>query len=151
MKNRIYLILLLLSFTAFSQHKTLELTNLKTGKIKVFEENQRIKVRTLNHKKWIGNLKFVDSLHFMVNNQSIKIDSLQSIKNQPKSLGAVKTVVLFSGLAIVGASIVGAAQGNESAFSLFAIGAGTTISAGIIEGLNTNFTTRKWKFKIIEK
>jgi hypothetical protein len=151
MKNRIYLILLLLSFTAFSQHKTLELTNLKTGKIKVFEENQRIKVRTLNHKKWIGTLKFVDSLHFMVNNQSIKIDSLQSIKNQPKSLGAVKTVVLFSGLAIVGASIVGAAQGNESAFSLFAIGAGTTISAGIIEGLNTNFTTRKWKFKIIEK
>jgi len=151
MKNKLYLILLLLSFTAFAQNKTLELTNIKTGKVKVFEENQRIKIRTLNHKKWIGNLKIVDSLNFMVNNQAIKIDSLQSIKNQPKSLGTVKTAVLFSGLAIVGASIVGAAQGNESAFSLFAIGAGTTISAGIIEGLNSNFTTRKWKFKIIEK
>nr|WP_315217545.1 hypothetical protein [uncultured Flavobacterium sp.] len=150
MKNKLYLILLLLSFTAFSQNKTLELTNIKTGKVKVFEENQRIKIRTLNHKKWIGNLKIVDSLNFMVNNQAIKMDSLQSIKNQPKSLGTVKTAVLFSGLAIVGASIVGAAQGNESAFNLFAIGAGTTISAGIIEGLNTNFTTRKWKFKIID-
>jgi hypothetical protein len=150
MKKRIYLILLLISFTAFSQHKTLELTNIKTGKVKVFEENQRIKIRTLSHKKWIGNLKIIDSLNFTVNNQSIKIDSLQSIKTQPKSLGTVKTVVLFSGLAIVGASIVGAAQGNESAFSLFAIGAGTTISAGIIEGLNSNYTSRKWKFKIID-
>ena len=151
MKNKIYLILLLLSFTAFSQHKSLEITNIKTGKVKVFEENQRIKIRTLNHKKWIGNLKITDSLTFMVNNQSIKIDSLQSIKNQPKSLGAIKTGVLISGLAIVGASIVGAVQGNESAFNLFAIGAGTTISAGIIEGLNSNLTRRKWKFKIVEK
>nr|WP_315145723.1 hypothetical protein [uncultured Flavobacterium sp.] len=150
MKNRLYLILLLLSFTAFAQNKTLELTNIKTGKVKVFEENQRIKIRTLNHKKWIGNLKIVDSLNFMVNDQAIKMDSLQSIKNQPKSLGTVKTAVLFSGLAIVGASIVGAAQGNESAFNLFAIGAGTTISAGIIEGLNSNFTTRKWRFKVID-
>jgi len=151
MKTRIYLVLLLISFTAFSQHKTLELTNIKTGKVKVFEENQRIKIRTLNHKKWIGNLKIIDSLNFTVNNQSIKIDSLQSIKNQPKSLGTVKTVVLFSGLAIVGASLVAAVQGNESAFNLFAIGAGTTISAGIIEGLNSNHTSRKWKFKIVEK
>jgi len=151
MKTRIYLILLLISFTAFSQHKTLELTNIKTGKVKVFEENQRIKIRTLNHKKWIGNLKIIDSLNFTVNNQSIKIDSLQSIKNQPKSLGTVKTVVLFSGLAIVGASLVAAVQGNESAFNLFAIGAGTTISAGIIEGLNSNYTKRKWTYKIVEK
>jgi small nuclear ribonucleoprotein (snRNP)-like protein len=150
MKKSIYLLLLLLSFSAFSQHKTLELTNIKTGKIKVFEENQRVKIRTLNHKKWIGNLKIVDNQHFLINNQSINIDSLQSIKNQPKSLGTVKTAVLFSGLAIVGASIVSAAQGNESAFNLFAIGAGTTISAGIIEGLNSNYTSRKWKFKIID-
>jgi hypothetical protein len=151
MKNKIYLIVLFISFTVLSQQRTLELTNIKTGKVKVFVENQRVKIRTLDHKKWVGNLKIIDSERFTINEKSVKIDSLQSIKNQPKSLGIVKTVVLLSGLAIVGASIVEAAQGNESAFNHFAIGAGTTISAGVIEGLNSNYTKRKWTFKIVEK
>jgi type IV secretory pathway VirB2 component (pilin) len=102
MKNRIYFLILFLSFTIFAQHKTLE-----------------------------------------INNHKAALDSLQSIKNQPKILGTVKTVVLISGLVIVGASIIAASGGNDAAFLLFTVGAGTTISAGIIEG--------KWTFKIVEK
>jgi hypothetical protein len=151
MKNRIYLILLFISFTVFSQQRTLELTNIKTGKVKVFVENQRIKIRTLDHKKWIGNLKITDSVSFTVNNHKVAIDSLQSIKNQPKVLGTVKTVVLISGLAIVGASLIAASGGSDSAFLLFVVGAGTTMSAGVIEGLNSNYTKRKWTYKIVEK
>ena len=118
MKNRIYLVLLLISFTVFSQQRTLEITNIKNGKVKVFEENQRIKIRTLDHKKWVGNLKITDSLSFTVNNHPIAIDSLQSIKNQPKVLGTVKTVVLISGLAIVGASLIAASGGSDAADEL---------------------------------
>jgi len=150
MKNRIYLILLFISFTVFSQQRTLELTNIKTGKVKVFVENQRIKIRTLDHKKWIGNLKITDSVSFTVNNHKVAIDSLQSIKNQPKVLGTVKTVVLISGLAIVGASLIAASGGSDSAFLLFVVGAGTTMSAGVIEGLNSNYTKRKWTYKIVD-
>lgn len=151
MKNRIYLIVVLISFTVFSQQRTLEITNIKTGKVKVFVENQRIKIRTLDHKKWVGNLKITDSLSFTVNNQKIAIDSLQSIKNQPKVLGTVKTVVLISGLAIVGASLIAASGGSDSAFLLFVVGAGTTMSAGVIEGLNSNYTKRKWTYKIVQR
>ena len=151
MKNRIYLILLLISLTVFSQQRTLEITNIQTGKVKVFVENQRIKIRTLDHKKWVGNLKITDSISFTVNNQKIAIDSLQSIKNQPKVLGTVKTVVLISGLAIVGASLIAASGGSDSAFLLFVVGAGTTMSAGVIEGLNSNYTKRKWTYKIVQK
>ncbi|QBN19888.1 hypothetical protein [Flavobacterium nackdongense] len=151
MKNRIYLILLFISFTVFSQQRTLELTNIKTGKVKVFVENQRIKIRTLDHKKWIGNLKITDSVSFTVNNHKVAMESLQSIKNQPKVLGTVKTVVLISGLAIVGASLIAASGGSDSAFLLFVVGAGTTMSAGVIEGLNSNYTKRKWTYKIVEK
>lgn len=150
MKNRIYLILLFISFTVFSQQRTLELTNIKTGKVKVFVENQRIKIRTLDHKKWIGNLKITDSVSFTVNNHKVAMDSLQSIKNQPKVLGTVKTVVLISGLAIVGASLIAASGGSDSAFLLFVVGAGTTMSAGVIEGLNSNYTKRKWTYKIVD-
>jgi hypothetical protein len=151
MKNVVYLLVFLISLTGFSQQKGISITNIKTGKVKVFEENQRIKIRTLDGKKYVGNLKISDSLNFTINNHSIKMDSLQSIKNQPKVLGTVKTVVLITGLAIVGASIVAATGGSDSAFLLFAIGSGVTISAGVIEGLNANYSDYKWTFKIIEK
>lgn len=151
MKKRIYILLLFISFTVFAQQRTLEITNIKNGKVKVFEENQRIKIRTLDHKKWVGNLKITDSVSFTVNNHPIAIDSLQSIKNQPKVLGTVKTVVLISGLAIVGASLIAASGGSDSAFLLFTVGAGTTMSAGVIEGLNSNYTKRKWTYKIVQK
>jgi hypothetical protein len=151
MKNRLYLVLFFISFTVFSQQKVLEITNIKTGKVKVFEENQRIKIRTLDGKKHIGNLKFSDSLSFTVNNQSIKIDSLKSIKNQPKVLGTVKTVVLITGLSVVGASLIAASGGSDSAFLLFVVGSGVTIGAGVLEGLNANYSDYKWTFKIIDK
>ena len=151
MKNRIYLLLLFISFSVLAQHKTLEITNIKNGKVKVFEENQRVKIRTLDHKKWVGNIKITDSLSFTVNNHKIAIDSLQSIKKQPKVLGTIKTVVLISGVAILGASIIAASGGSDSAFMLFAIGAGTTISSGLIGSLNSNYTHRKWSYKIVEK
>ena len=151
MKNRLYLVLFFISFTVFSQQKVMEITNIKTGKVKVFEENQRIKIRTKDGKKHIGNLKFSDTLSFTINNQSIKMDSLKSIKKQPKLLGTVKTVVLITGLSVVGASLVAASGGSDSAFLLFAIGSGVTIGAGVIEGLNANYSDYKWKFKIVEK
>ena len=76
MKNSLYLIVLFISFTVFSQQKILEITNIKTGKVKVFIENQRIKIRTLDKKKWIGKLKFSDSLSITLNNHKVTIDSL---------------------------------------------------------------------------
>lgn len=151
MKNSIYLIVLFFSFTVFSQQRILEITNIKTGKVKVFEENQRIKIRTLDKKKWVGNLKFSDSLSFTLNNHKVAIDSLLCIKNQPKVLGTAKTVLLFSGVAVLGASIIAASGGSDSAFLIFAIGTGTILTSGIIEGLNANYTKRKWTYKIVEK
>ena len=150
MKNTLYLVLLFLSTAVFSQQRAIEITNIQSGKVKVFEENQRIKIRTLDGKKHVGNLKILDSLCFSVNNQPVKIDSLQSIKKQPKTLATVKTIVLISGLAIVGASLIAASGGSDSAFLLFTIGSGVTIGAGLLEGLNANYSERKWIFKITD-
>lgn len=150
MKTLIYVLVFLVSFAAFSQQKAIEITNTKTGEVKVFHENQRVKIRTLDEKKRIGHLKITDSLSFAVNDQSVKIDSLKSIKLQPKTLATVKTVVLVTGLAIVGSSLIAASKGNDSAFLLFTIGSGVTISAGLLEGINANNSNNKWTFKIID-
>jgi len=151
MKRSLYVWMFLISFAVFSQQRTIEITNIKTAKIKVFEENQRIKIRTLNGKKHVGNLKILDSLNFTVNHKSIKIDSLLSIKYQPKGLATVKTILLTAGLATVASSLIAASDGNDAAFLLFTVGAGVTISAGIVEGINANQSKYKWKFKIVEK
>lgn len=151
MKNILYVLVFLASLTSFSQQKSIEITNVKTGKTKYFEENQRIKIRTLDGKKHVGYLKFSDSLSFTVNNQPIKIDSLQSIKKQPKTMATIKTVVFITGLAIVGSSLVAASDGNDAAFLLFTIGSGVTIGAGLLEGINANNSNNRWRFKIIEK
>jgi len=151
MKNIIYILLLFFSFTVFSQHRAIEITNIESGKTKVYEENQRIKIRTLDGKKHVGAVTFTDNETIVVDNQSIKIDSLQSIKSQPKVMGTVKTIVLFTGLAVVATSLVVASGGGNAAFLLFTIGGGVTIGAGVLEALNTNNSDRKWTFKIIEK
>lgn len=151
MKNLLYLFFFVISFAAFSQQKSIEITNKKTGKTIVYEENQRIKIRTLAGKKHIGNLKISDNSNFMVNNQSVKIDSLKSIKKYPKKIETTKKVLFATGLATLGASIVTAASGSESSSLLFIIGSGITIGSGIIEGINTTNSNYKWDFKIIEK
>lgn len=151
MKNILYIVLFLISSTVFSQQKAIEITNNKKGSIIIFTENQRVKIRALNGKKFIGNLKISDSITLLVDNHSIKIDSLQSIKRQPKTLGTVKTIVLATGLTIVGYSLVGASTGNESALMLLTIGSGTTIGAGLLESIYPNNSNDKWTFKIIEK
>ena len=66
-------------------------------------------------------------------------------------MGTVKTVVLITGLTVVGASIIAATGGSDSAFLLFVIGSGVTISAGVLEGINGNYSDYNWTFKIIEK
>jgi len=151
MKTIIYLLVFFVSFTVFSQQKVIEISNIKTGKVKVFEEKQRVKIRTLDGKKHVGNLLIPDSLTLIVNNHSVKIDSLQSIKKQPKTLAAVKTAVLITGLAIVGSALIAASGGNNSAFLLFTVGSSVTIGAGLLEGTHSNYSNNRWTFKIIEK
>ncbi|WP_338408619.1 hypothetical protein [uncultured Flavobacterium sp.] len=151
MKSILYLLIFFILFAVFSQQKVVEITNIKTSKVKIFEENQRGKIRTLDGKKYIGNLKFSDSLTIVIKNQSIEIDSIQSIKKQPKVLATIKTVVLVAGLAVVGSLLVAASSGSNWAFLLFTTGSSVTISAGLLEGLNSNYSDNRWTFKIIEQ
>jgi hypothetical protein len=151
MKIILYLLLFFITCTVYSQQKTIQISNIKTGKVKFFEENQRVKIRTLDGKKYVGNLKFSDSLTLTIKNQSIKIDSIKSIKKQPIVLSTIKTVVLVAGLSVVASSLVVASGGGNAAFLLLTVGSGVTISAGLLEGINVNNSDNKWTFKILEK
>ncbi len=151
MKKILFFVLFLTTLTAFSQQKAIEITNKNNGKTKFFKENQRLKIRTFDEKKHVGRWHFSDNQSILIGNQSIKIDSIKSIKRQTAVLGTVKTGVLIAGLATMSASLASAKSGNNNAFLLFVAGGGATIGAGLLESINTNRSNRKWTFKIVDK
>ena len=140
-----------MTFSVFSQQKVIEMTTLKNGKIKYFTENLRVKIRTLDRKKHVGKIHFSDNQTLLINNKLVKIDSILSIKKQPLILGTLKTGLLFTGITAIGASAVSATSGNDSSILLFLGGTATTISSGLIEGLNKKYFKRNVAFKIIDK
>lgn len=151
MKKIISILTLLLTLTSFSQQRTIEITEIRTGKTMYYEDNQNVKIRTLDGKKHKGILKLVDNETFFVDNETIKIDSLQSIKINPKGINQIKNIVLYTGLTIVATGLILAAAGNNAAFLVLTAGTGITFGAGIIEGINGYNSLNKWNFKIVEK
>lgn len=151
MKKILFLLTLLLSIATFSQQKAFEITNIKSGKTKIYQENERIKLRTIDRKKLVGELHFKDNQTLLIGENTVNVDSILSIKAHPKVLGTFKTIVLITGLVLVATSVIVATGGGDAAFLLLGVGSGITIGAGVLEGLNANNSNRKWTFKIIDK
>ena len=150
MKTLLYTLLFLQSFHSFAQQKAFEITNSTTGKKQLYVENTRLKIRTLDRKKHVGRIHFSDNSTLLIANKPIKIDSILSVKRQPIVLGTFKTVLFLTGLTTVGASLIQASSGKDSAITLFLVGTGATIGAGLIEGLNAKHSNKKWSYKIID-
>lgn len=151
MRKFILLLSLFFSLSLFSQPKILEITEITTAKTIDYNDNQNVKIRTLDGKKHKGILKIVDNETFLVGSDTIKINNLQSIKINPKGINQIKNIVLYIGLAIVTTGLILATLGNNASFLALTVGSGITISAGIIDGINGYNSTRKWNFKIVEK
>ncbi|UMY67147.1 MULTISPECIES: hypothetical protein [unclassified Flavobacterium] len=150
MKHLLSLLALFLTIGATAQKK-LEMTNIaNTGKKVVLEENTRVKIRTSDMKKHIGELHFTADGKLLVDGAEIPLETITSIKKQSKSFGTLKTVVLIVGVATMGAAAIVAASGGEAAFLLFATGSGLSIGSGILETVNPNYTKRKWTYQLTE-
>lgn len=151
MKSLLYLFLFLSVFNLFSQQKALKITNIKNGKIKLFVENQRVKIRTLDRKKHVGKIHFSNNQTLIIDHKLVKTDSILSIKKQPLVIGTIKTCLFLVGLSATGASAIAASSGNDSSILLFLGGTATTISSGFIEGLNKKSFKQNSTFKIIDQ
>jgi hypothetical protein len=151
MKAIVSFLIMFVSLNALAQTKKLEVTNTKTGRSVIFEESQRVKIITEERKKLVGAITFPDTESIAIDGVPVKIDHIQSIKNFPKKGRTIKNIVLGTGLGLLASSAVAAADGNGSAFALFAAGAGTTIVGGFIGNGNKNYIKRRSSFKILEQ
>lgn len=151
MKTIITFLLFFVSILIFAQSKKFEATNATTGKSIVIENAQRVKLITLTKEKLIGDLIIIDLENVSVNGINVKLDNIASIKNYPVKGKKLKKIVFGTGLGLVAGSAVAAAFGNGSAFSLFAVGAATTIVGGLLDNKNKTFLKNRCIFKIIDK
>ena len=151
MKAILSFIILFVSLNTLAQSKKLEVTNTETGKSILFESEQRVKIITQDRKKLVGSLSFSDTESITVDGVAVKLDNIQSIKNFPKKGRTFKNIVLGTGLGLVAGSGVAALGGNGSAFTLFAVGTGTTIVGGLINNGNKTYIKRRSAFKILEQ
>jgi hypothetical protein len=136
MKTIITFILLFISLNTIGQTKKLEITNNQSGKLAYFQEAQRVKLRTQSGIKLVGEITFLDTETIAVNNTTIKLDSISSIKNFPKKGAKFKTAVLLTGLGLLASSAVAGAASNGSAFTLFTAGAGTIAVGSFLQSGN---------------
>lgn len=145
MKSMLLVICVLLVSNVFSQEKYLSISNGETGKEKVFKQNKRVRVRTIQGGKLNGVLQIIDDEHVMIKSIIIPISSIEKIKNNPIALNIIVSGTLFiiSGYAILGGVILIIWGAPGIGLAALAIGTGS-IAGGI---LSHNFlpTTKVFK------
>ena len=140
MKTILLVIALLIATSAISQEKYLSVSDSVTGKEKVFNQNKRVRVKTIEGGKLIGKLKIMNDEQVMIKNIIIPLTSIEKIKNNPLALNIlVSTCIIFIG----GSSVVLGAFGIASGYFITGI-IMTGVGAGVVYVgiLSPNFLTR---------
>lgn len=150
MRKIISIVILLLSVTVFAQNKKLEASNKVTGKTVLIESGTRVKVTTLDRKKYVGDLNLKDAETITVNGNDVALSNIGSIKNHTKGGRTAKNILYGVGAGlIVGSGVAGAAK-NGSAFALFMGGTATAITGALVNNKHKALVYRNYLFKVIE-
>ena len=124
---------LLVVFSAFSQEKVLSISNAETGKVTVFKQNERVKIKTLQGGKIKGTLFIADDNQIMIKNILVPISNIEKIKRNPLVLNILVSGTLFiiGGYGVLGGLVVLAWSGEALGAILLLTGA-ASITAGIL-------------------
>ncbi|NQU51799.1 MAG: hypothetical protein HQ522_04605 [Bacteroidetes bacterium] len=133
MKTILFAIVFFMATNVNSQEKYLSITNSESGKVSVFKENKRIRVKTINGGKLSGKLKIMDNDEVMIKNVIVPITSIARIKNNPLVLNVLVSGSLFiiGGYGVIGGLVVIAWSGSAIGAIPILIGAGS-FAAGIL-------------------
>ena len=133
MKSMLLVICVMLVTNVFSQEKFLSISNNETGKVSVFKQNERVRVKTMQGGKIKGNLFITDDNQIMIKNIMIPLTSIERIKRNPLALNILVSGTLF----IIGAygvlgGLVVLAWSGEIIGAIALITGTASITAGIL-------------------
>lgn len=150
MKKVISIVLVFLSLTAFAQTKKLEATNKVDGKTILFEQGAKVKLTTLDRKKFVGYLTIKDSETIAINENNIPLSNLSSIKSYTKGGRTAKNILYGVGAGLIAGSGVAGLAKNGNAFALFMGGTATAITGAFVNNKNKTLIYRNYLFKVVE-
>ena len=147
-------ILICMFFIAFvvksnAQEKYLELTKNNTSRILKIEEDKRVVVKTKDNKRFVGKLKFIDSLHVGIDSNTIHLDSISFIKK--RSIGGVvlRSVSFYVGANLFIIGLVSIPTGIGAIVSVATLPPSVPL---LIYAVSSNKRrSEKWKYKILFK
>jgi hypothetical protein len=133
MKAIFLAVCLLVAASTFSQEKILSITNAETGKVTVFNQNERVKIKTIQGDKIKGNLLITDDNQIMIKDILVPVSNIEKIKRHPllMNIFVSGTLFIFGAYAIFGGWLILAWSGDAIGAIILHTGA-AFIATGII-------------------
>ncbi len=150
-------ILTLFFFLVFSQQiiaqQALEISKTGSDKVKLFKENKRVKLKTLEGEKYIGRFQIINSENIEIEGNIIPLRDIENIKSRSVVAGIAGTAIIIYGAVIVGTGIiVGSMVGTDPVLLIAIAMGGTVLSSGIFfNEFAKNHRNTKWSYKIIDQ
>lgn len=153
MKLVSFLLLFIFSVPMLSQERVLEIYQPEKEKQRSFKENRRVKVKTLDGKKYIGRFRIIDSQTIEIEGHQIALNNIKNIKSRSIVAGIAGTLLTIYGASLVlaGTLMLVIAPDIPLAVGFMSAG-GLVMTSGILfNEFARNQRNPKWFYKIIEE
>lgn len=137
-----------------AQENYIELTKTKSGKTKVIQELKRVKIKTNDGQKFIGNLVLVDEETLRIDKTEIPISEVAKIKRKSKAATVASSVFyVVGGLLFVTTTVVVIGSGGLAAAlaAIFGYPASALFVglAALTNDYPINNVNSKWNYRIV--
>lgn len=145
---KIYLVLLTVFFSivSYSQEKSIVVHKKNSEKTKEIAENKRIKVVTVDGKKYYGRFTIIDSASILIEGNAVALDSITRIRRR-SLFGTIVNpiVVVFGTVLIIAAAAFG--PGPYGGFYVVAfLPPGITMVS--IAAISSSYKSKNWEYSI---
>lgn len=106
------LVLLLITTNVFSQTNSIVMERKGKDRQIVIRENKRIKLTTVDGKKFVGRFSILDDNTIQVKGATISLDSIATLQKHSTFSSIVRPVIILNGVACIVIGIAGAASGG---------------------------------------
>lgn len=152
MKYVILLFLFSISLTSPAQEQALEISKIGSEQTRIFKENKRVKIKTIEGDKFIGRLQIVNPETIEIKGNIIPLNSISNIKNRSVVAGVAGTLLIITGPFIMTASPIAALiSGSSAGFLVLSTGVAVTLSGIFFNEFARNYRNNKWTYKITEE
>lgn len=143
----IYFFLITFVAKTNAQELSLELTKVNSGRVLKIKEDKRVVVKTKDKERFVGKIKFIDSLHIEVENKVIHLDSVSFIKKRSVMGIVLRSISMYVGSNLLAAGIISIPTGFGAIVAVVVLPPSIPL---LIYAINSNKRrSEKWNYKIV--